>query len=109
MRNLVDEFLSKLGLVRIATVKEKLDFAHSIDKRLDEHRELVVTLEHDTTLLKEQPWIISHLGTQDDYLIRIFHMVHGFYPEQAEQQRVIINVRSRPTLLGDCQLPEIIS
>lgn len=33
--------VAKLGYYRASPVGEQLDFAHSVGKRLDEHRELV--------------------------------------------------------------------
>lgn len=106
MSTILDKLLRKVGLMRVSQVTKQLDFGHSIDKRLDEHRELVLTLIEDTDLLANQPWKISHLATQDDYLLRIFHMVYGYYPEQAVQNRKTHNVRPRPTVLGKCSLPE---
>lgn len=92
----------------VSKIKEQLDFGHSITKRLDEHRGLVETLERDTNLLKEKPWIIGHLSIQDDYLIRIFHIVHGCYPwETATLQLIKLNLRPRPAILKEINLPEL--
>ncbi|MCK9709873.1 hypothetical protein [Pseudomonas syringae] len=86
-----------------------LQFGNTINKRLDEHRELVQSIEGSTSLFSEKPWHITHMAIQDDYLMRVFHMVYGCWPdEQNLRKRTITGqpVRSRPSILGKCGLPE---
>lgn len=83
-------------------LKELLQFARSVDKRLDEHRELVESIRDNTNLFKTHEWHITHMATQDDYLMRIFYICYEYYPENAPHT----NVRKRPDILGACGLPE---
>lgn len=86
---------------------EKLNFARSVGKRLDEHREVVEAIERETNFFHEPTtkWHLAHMATQDDYLMRLYFIVHKCWPDEAMQ----INreyVRSRPLILGPCGLPE---
>lgn len=103
----------KLGFVRLADIKKQLNFGYSVAKRLDEHREIVEQIQQHTTLLERGYWYTAHLATQDDYLMRLFHLVHDCWPEEAQAgyspsngTKVHPIVRSRPSVLGSCQLPE---
>lgn len=88
----------------------KLDFARDVSKRLDEHRELVESIQKNTLLLETHPWHINHLSTQDDYLMWLFYLRNGEWPIQGK----IINgnfpvdmaVRPRPEILGQCKHPQ---
>lgn len=106
--------LSLLGFLPVSEVHEKLHFARSVGKRLDEHREVVERLAEESDFLARFPWHVGHLATQDDYLMRLYHLVHGTWPvdatctsggEQWRQQSGEV-VRPRPTVLGACRLPE---
>ncbi|KZN20678.1 MULTISPECIES: hypothetical protein [Pseudomonas] len=86
-----------------------LQFGNSVNKRLDEHRELVQSIEVSTSLFSEKPWHVSHMATQDDYLMRLFQMVHGCWPDEPNQKKRMMTglpVRARPSILGECRLPE---
>ncbi|CNI07877.1 Uncharacterised protein [Yersinia kristensenii] len=78
----------------------KLNYGYSVAKRLDEHRELVEALVKEKVFLHEHSFFINHLSTQDDYLMRIFFMVHREWPDTQ------CHVRERPKLLRECELPE---
>lgn len=85
-----------------------LDFARNVAKRLDEHRELVESIEQNTTLLKTHEWHINHLATQDDYLMWLFFLRHGAWPLSGNfigNFRVDMVVRPRPEILGKCLHP----
>lgn len=109
----LDSFLSRLGLARLSVIRHQLNFATAIDKRLDEHRELVHVVELETDLLQRKRWIVGHLAVQDDYLMRIYFMVHGVWPQDtcnrersAQNNPTGESVRPRPAILGRCTLPE---
>jgi ribonuclease I len=52
-------------------------------------------------------WHAAHMAMQDDYLMRLYFMVHGCWPdESARYQRNGEFVRPRPAVLGECTLPE---
>lgn len=104
---LVDAFFEKLGYVRSSSVKEKLNFARSVGKRLDEHREEVEAIEQETNFFQDGYWHASHMATQDDYLMRIYHLVHGCWPDDEKEHQLTGEfVRRRPVILGRCGLPE---
>lgn len=102
--------LEKLGYVHISEIRKQLNFAGSVGKRLDEHREVVEAIEENTSLFQEKPWHIRHMAAQDDYLIRLYHLVHGCWPTDqtwpTEFQPNGEYVRTRPSILGRCQLEE---
>lgn len=111
---LFDSLLGKLGYVRSAYVKSQLDYAYSVGKRLDEHREMVEEVSQqrcrccgNDLILDEH--LIRHMATQDDYLMRLYQMVHGEWPmdnfEHGPIQKSGEFVRSRPPQLGACGLP----
>jgi hypothetical protein len=86
-----------------------LQFGNSVNKRLDEHRELVQSIEVSTSLFSDKPWHVAHMATQDDYLMRLFKMVHGSWPDEPNQNKRMMTglpVRTRPSILGECGLPE---
>lgn len=88
-------------------VRGQLDFARTVGKRLDEHRELVESIEK-TSLNKDKPWHVTHMATQDDYLMRLYFLRHGIWPRDNGERCKITGeyVRPRPALLGSCLLPE---
>lgn len=103
---IIDALFNKLGYVKQEDLNEKLNFARSVAKRLDEHREIVEAIERKTSLFDDD-WYISHLATQDDYLMRLFFMVHGLWPDSLSDGSAISErVRNRPLILGECGLPE---
>lgn len=107
----IEKQLLAHGYVKKATIDEQLNFARSVAKRLDEHREVVEAIEKRTELLDTAFWHIGHLATQDDYLMRLFKLVHGHYPDTSKegQNNAAFEgkfVRPRPVILGECQLPE---
>jgi hypothetical protein len=113
---MLDAIAAKLGFVRLKHLRNQLNYGYSVAKRLDEHRELVEAIERKTLLFCQGNWHVIHLATQDDYLMRLFYLVHDCWPEEAQQgysfrngTRVCPAVRSRPSILGPCQLPEWIS
>ena len=106
----VDHILRKFGYVRADCMKARLNFAHSVGKRLDEHREMVEAIEHKTSLFDDF-WHIGHMATQDDYLMKLYYLVHDCWPHEArsalrENQPPGEHVRPRPAILGSCGLPE---
>lgn len=116
--DLLDNILCCMGLIRRKrhdeqqeSLKKKLNFARSIGKRLDEHREVVEAIKTSTSFLQEKPWHVSHLAIQDDFLMRLYFMVHGEWPQENEsgsfnQHNTNEYVRPRPPILGPCSLPE---
>jgi hypothetical protein len=84
----------------------ELDFARNVAKRLDEHRELVIDLVEKTDYLAgdSTPWRISHLATQDDYLMYLFFLRYGIWPNEPGAEQVGY-CRPRPALLGECTHP----
>lgn len=106
---MLEALAAKLGFVRSAAIKEQLDYACSVGKRLDEHREIVEQIGSTTRLFAQKPWHINHMATQDDYLMRLFFMVHGIWPDDPDIRKVSMTggrVRARPFILGVCGLPE---
>jgi hypothetical protein len=106
---MLDILAAKLGFVRKADVLRNLQFARSIGKRLDEHREVVEAIEANTVLFDKNAeyWHAAHMATQDDYLMRLYYMVHESWPDDLVwQQRNGEVVRPRPIVLGECRLPE---
>jgi len=104
----LDFLLDRLGLVRKNRLFGKLDFARSVAKRLDEHRETVEAIEEKTRLLDDF-WHIGHLATQDDYLMRLYFLRYGSWPSEEDpfnQSGSMHYVRPRPRVLGSCRLPE---
>ena len=102
----IDKLLSKFGLVRSKLINEQLDYARNVAKRLDEHRELVESIAESTDLFKAKPWHIGHMATQDDYLMRLFFLRHSQWPLIDNLHTQQGYVRSRPKILGKCNLPE---
>lgn len=93
-----------LGYVKKSEINDKLNFARSVAKRLDEHRETVEAIAEKTTLLNDF-WHVSHLATQDDYLMRLYYLVHNEWPLDGKHSANGF-VRNRPEVLGKCGLPE---
>lgn len=107
---------AKLGFVRMDAIRKQLNYGHSVAKRLDEHREVVERIQQHTSLLEQGYWHTTHLATQDDYLMRLFHLVHECWPDDGKhgispgnRTSVHPRVRPRPSVLGPCQLPEWLS
>ncbi|RYY74553.1 MAG: hypothetical protein EOO52_13390 [Gammaproteobacteria bacterium] len=85
----------------------ELDYARNIAKRLDEHRELVESIESSTNLLTQKSWHVGHLATQDDFLMKLFYLRHGQWPVGAAVETGVFgHVRSRPKILGECSHPD---
>lgn len=106
---LLDVSAARLGYVRRSVLVDKLQFARSVGKRLDEHREVVEAMA-ESGFFEGRWWHVSHMATQDDYLMRIYHVVHGSWPEdftETGRQHSGEYVRPRPALLGPCRLPEL--
>lgn len=104
---MIARLAAKLGYVPKSEVIDKLQFARSVGKRLDEHRELVESIETSTTLFVDSPWHIGHMAVQDDFLMRLYHMVHGSWPDDSTHLQLTREiVRARPPILGKCSLPE---
>lgn len=115
MEIILNKFLGKAGYIKKEYIDGQLNFARSVGKRLDEHRETVEAIELKTTLFNDF-WHISHMATQDDYLMRLYHLVHGCWPEDdcpnsrsgKGFQKTGEFVRPRPPILGPCKLPEFL-
>ena len=105
---MIAKLLRKIGLVRQSEINNKLDFARSVGKRLDEHRELVESIE-EAGVFKEKFWHVGHMATQDDYLMRLYHIRHNQWPYVQEKWQATGEyeyIRPRPSVLGPCRLPE---
>ena len=95
-----------MGYIKQSYIHKQLNFAYDIAKRLDEHREMVEAIQNKTTLFDDH-WHIVNLATQDDYLMRLFYMVHDCWPEDPKcAPSATRRIRPRPEILGECQLPE---
>lgn len=109
-RNFFDRILSRVGLVRMSYIRDQLNFARSVGKRLDEHREVVETIAQDTSLFETAEWHLGHMEIQDDYLMRLYFLVHGTWPTDLPlgeyRQITEESVRRRPGVFGPCRLPE---
>lgn len=106
---MLDRLAEYFGFVRKATVSKNLQFARSVGKRLDEHREVVESME-ESGFFEGKWWHVGHMATQDDYLMRLYYMVYKSWPgDDAETQRQSTGeyVRPRPKILGPCRLPEL--
>lgn len=107
---MIEAILKKFGYVRESSVIAKLQFARSVGKRLDEHREVVETIAESTQLFRDAPWHAGHMATQDDYLMRLYNMVYGSWPDESNlphrQKKYGEFIRARPSALGECGLPE---
>lgn len=111
LQNLLDALAARLGYVRCSTFRERLQFARSVGKRLDEHREVVEAMA-ESGFFEGKWWHVSHMATQDDYLMRLYHIVYKSWPEDfpdTRRQRSGEHVRPRPSLLGPCRLPEFVA
>jgi hypothetical protein len=84
---MITTLASKLGFAPKSEVVDKLQFARSVGKRLDEHREVVEAIATSTSLFVDSPWHISHMAVQDDYLMRLYHMVHGCWPDDSTRRQ----------------------
>ncbi|MDL0603663.1 hypothetical protein O3K13_06620 [Yersinia pestis] len=117
LQRYIAKFLFRFGFVQLTEVKAKLNFARNVAKRLDEHRELVELLEREGVLASKF-WVVGWLATQDDYLMRLYFMVHGHFPitkksvtdYQTHNLYKLASlegfVRDRPEILKECDLPE---
>ena len=104
-----DALAAKFGFIRKSDVIRNLQFARSVGKRLDEHREVVEAIQAKTALFNTEGefWHAAHMAMQDDYLMRLYYMVHGCWPDNSVgHQRNNEYVRPRPAVLGECSLPE---
>lgn len=107
---LMDWLMAKFGYVHKSKINEQLDWGFSVAKRLDEHRELVEAVHTHTQLYQERPWHIAHAETQDDYLMRLYHFVHGTWPENVRDLQITgAHIRPRPAVLAPCTIPEYLS
>lgn len=106
---MIEYIFNKLGYVKKSKVTEQLNFARSVG-------EIVEAIDNETKLFKESPWHIDHMSTQDDYLMRLYYLVHDEYPSdigviQNSSSHIKLQatgeyVRSRPKVLNKCRLPE---
>lgn len=91
-----------------------IDFAFNVAKRLDEHRELVEDLLVNSFYLskpEKHDWRITHLATQDDYLMYLFYLRHGQWPLDQPSLKMAGAgyYRDRPLVLGQCSHPLFVS
>lgn len=106
---MLDALAAKFGFIRKSDVIRNLQFARSVGKRLDEHREVVEAIKANTALFDKSAghWHAGHMAIQDDYLMRLYYMVHASWPDDSVRyQRNGEVVRPRPVVLGECSLPE---
>lgn len=92
--------------VAMGELKQQLQYAFSVNKRLDEHRELVEAIAKRTSLFTDSDWHLEHVANQDDYLMRLFHIVHGCWPSDERHVHPGSFVRPRPKFIRGCKLPE---
>jgi hypothetical protein len=99
-----NKIFNYFGFFKKSEIIDSLNFARCVAKRLDEHREIVEAIINNTNLFKDS-WHVNHMATQDDYLMRLYYLVHGQWPEN---DKCCANgyVRNRPDILGLCRLPE---
>jgi hypothetical protein len=107
---ILDRIAALFGYVHKSTIVDQLHFVRSVGKRLDEHREVVEAIVK-AEVFKDMPWHINHMAIQDDYLMRLYHIVYGSWPIDAKThdervQQTGEYVRPRPAILGPCYLPE---
>lgn len=99
--------------IKESEIKKLLQFCRSVGKRLDEHRELVESIRDNTTLFKTHFWHIGHMAVQDDYLMRLFNICYGHFPNESiypsPDPRTGEFVRPRPKILGECRLPKYLN
>ncbi|MDO9069090.1 MAG: hypothetical protein Q7W05_11615 [Deltaproteobacteria bacterium] len=69
---MLNRLAAYLGFIRKSAVHEQLQFARSVGKRLDEHREVVEAME-ESGFFDGKWWHVGHMATQDDYLMRLYH------------------------------------
>lgn len=101
-------------LFKYSDLFEKLNYNGSVAKRLNEHREVVNFLISDTCI--EDSFIKSgyvyHMSVQDDYLMRLFYLVYGVWPDKRLWPDInscpsfVVIITPRPQILGECGLPE---
>lgn len=114
---MIESLATRFGYVRASTaemyvevaqseMKEQLQYAFSVNKRLDEHRELIGAIAANSTLFQQKPFHLEHAATQDDYLMRLFYLVHGCWPDPESGRHPGYPVHPRPALLRRCELPE---
>lgn len=96
----LSKLLKKVGLIKEAELKEKLAFAKGVSRRLDEHRKFVDSLTLDTNLFQTHPVYIQQMAEQDNYLMNLFYLLHGFWPEPHRPYKKGY-IRSRPKILGE--------
>ena len=65
--------------------------------RLDEHREVVESIETHTSLFSERPWHINHMADLDDYLTEQLQ-IHGNKSPIANNE-LNTRLRKRPAIL----------
>jgi hypothetical protein len=80
----------------------ELDFARTVGKRLDEHRELIEDIERATGYFSSEAgqWSRGHALTQDDYLIKLYTLRHGHTPESDECVRALPSFLLQSDLLA---------
>lgn len=104
---MISALAARFGFVRQADISNDLQFAWSVGKRLDEHREVVEAIAKKTKLFVDCPWHVVHMAKQDDYLMRLFQLMYGCWPDDDQvQEKTGECVRARPHILGKCGLPE---
>lgn len=75
----------------------QLDFAFSVAKRLDEHRELIEEIEKHTGYFssKNGRWSKNYAITQDDYLIKLFTLRYSVEPTEKHVDKLGLYVCKR--------------
>ena len=74
--SLISKILAKFGYVK----KDLLNYGLSIEDRLEKHREFVENLEKDN-FFEACPYLLENMANQDDYLIYLFFLTYGKYPD----------------------------
>lgn len=99
LKGIINKVLGKAGLVRASSLNQKLKFAHNVSRRLDEHRKFVENISLDTNLFQTNPAYIQQMAEQDNYLMHLFFLLNGHWPEANKPYRKGY-VKARPQILG---------
>lgn len=76
---LIDHLFSMFGYVKKsrAIPATLVDAMPSIEKRVDEHRELAEYIAKHSNILLTHPWVMGHIESMDEYLLALYSAVHG--------------------------------
>ncbi len=92
---LIDHLFSMFGYVKKSNAipVTLVDAMHSVEKRVDEHRELAEYIAKHSNILLTHPWVLGHIESMDEYLLALNGAVQG---SSFSDRNVDRNVRIRP-------------